>query len=153
MYFSLLIMLPTWRLTRWLIAWVTDLLTTEAATGGVLFCPVLETLLFETYVCWIIQHSFVAAKIPEVYPNPSHGYQMALLKRIRYNVSLWRLFMRRCNDVVFAKSSDVSIATTWRSQNDFWILLIHISNCRWRTAFHFTSLSRKVYLIYPIYHL
>ena len=31
--------------------------------------------------------------------------------------SLWRLLIRCCNNVIFATSSDVSIATTWRSQN------------------------------------
>ena len=40
--------------------------------------------------------------------------QMTLQKRRHCNVSLWRLFMRRWNDVVFATSPDVSIATIWR---------------------------------------
>ena len=34
------------------------------------------------------------------------------------NVSLWRLFMRHCNDVVFATSSDVSITNIWRRKSD-----------------------------------
>ena len=38
------------------------------------------------------------------------------------NVSLWRLLMRRCNDVVFATPSDASIAlyddAGWQSRNN-----------------------------------
>ena len=36
-------------------------------------------------------------------------YQSTLQKRRRYNVSLWRLCMRRCNDVICVMLSDVFI--------------------------------------------
>ena len=40
--------------------------------------------------------------------------------------SLWRLLIRWCNDIVFATSSDVSIATIWRRQSG--VGLWHRSN-------------------------
>ena len=42
--------------------------------------------------------------------------QTTLQNRRRYNFSLRRLFMRRCNDVVFATSSNVSIVTMVTSE-------------------------------------
>ena len=44
--------------------------------------------------------------------------RMTLQKRRRYNFSLRNVIMRCCNDVVFATSSDVSIATIWQLQRD-----------------------------------
>ena len=57
--------------------------------------------------------------------------QTTLQKWHRYNVSLWRLFMRRWNDVVLLTSSDVSIATIWQCQSDV--------GWRYRSDFETTS--------------
>ena len=44
--------------------------------------------------------------------------QTTLQKRRRCNVTLRDVIMRRCKDVVFVTSSDVSIATIWQLQSD-----------------------------------
>ena len=45
-------------------------------------------------------------------------HRTMLQKRCHCNVSLRDVIMRRCNDVVFATSSDVSIATKWQLLSD-----------------------------------
>ena len=47
-------------------------------------------------------------------PFSYNGKARRLCRNDGCNVSLWRLLMRRCNDVVFATSSGASIATIWR---------------------------------------